>query len=127
MRWEHAKSNRETRAARKCSPTHGMRSMGFSTRPSRRLQRNLLQNPLEQQIPLMPPVVPEAVFVQVSLQILRAHVVIDSADPAFHSAPKAFDSVGVHVARDIHALAVTDAPMGVAEILQAVVGHKIIG
>jgi hypothetical protein len=73
--------------------------------------RNLLQNPLEQQIALMAPVVPEAVFVQVGLQVLRAHVVIHAADPALHGVPESFDGLSVNVSRNVDSLAVAKAPM----------------
>src|SRR5260370_1594298 len=104
MRWEREKLSRGSKARRKCRASRGLYFWQSSIRQSRRLRRNLLQNPLKQHVPLMPSVVPEAVFIQVGLQVLRADVVIHAPDSTLHSAPKAFDSVGVHVARDIHAL-----------------------
>lgn len=65
----------------------------------------------------MASVVSEAVFVQVGLQVLHAHVVINPTDSPLNSAEEPFDSVGVSVARDIYPLAVTNAPMVIAQLL----------
>src|SRR6266404_3936239 len=114
------------RAARKCSPTRGMRSTTCSTRLSRRPLRNLLQNSPELLIPQISSVVAKAVLIQVGLQILRAHVVVHAADPALHQTPESLDSLGVNISRDINLRAVPDAAMYVAEVLESVVGHEII-
>ena len=115
------------RAAKKCGPTRGMRSTAYSIKRLRRPLRNLPQNSPELLIPHIPAVVAKAVLVQIGLQILRADVVVDAADPAFHQTPESFDSLGVNVARDVNLRAVTDAPMDVAEILESIVRNEIVG
>src|SRR6266404_2736267 len=115
------------RAARKCSPSRGKLSISFSTRPSRRPLGNLPQNSPELLIPHIPAVVAKAVFIQIGLQVLRAYVVVDPADPAFHQTPESFDSLSMNVARDINLRAVTNASMDVAEILEPIIRNEIIG
>jgi hypothetical protein len=44
---------------------------------------------------------PESILVEVHLQILRADVVINAANPVLCRAPETFNGVCVHVARDI--------------------------
>src|SRR5271154_2737233 len=114
------------RAARKCGHTRRAHFTPCSTRRLKRPQRNLLQNPLKQHVPLMSSVVPKTVFVEVSLQVLCANVVVDPTDSTLHSAPESFDGIGVNVARDVNAFTVTDAPMGIAEILKAIVRNEIV-
>src|SRR5229473_4259375 len=115
------------RAARKCGLTRRMRSTRFSSVRSRRPLRNLLQNPLKQQVPLVSAVVAKAVLIQVGLQILRAHIVVDAPDSTLHQTPESFDGLSVNVARDINLRAVPDALVNVALRLQTVTGHKVIG
>src|SRR6266436_10034758 len=115
------------RAARKCSPTRGMRSTAFSTRRLRRPLRNLPQNRPELLIPQVSPVVAEGVFVKVGLQVLRAHAVIHAADPALHKTPESLNRLGVNVARDIDSRAVIDSPVNVSRVLQSVVRNVLIG
>src|SRR5882724_9782166 len=115
------------RAARKCGPTREMRSTACSIRQSRRPLRNIPQNSPKLLIPHIPAVVAEAVLVQIGLQILRAHVVVNAADPALHQTPESFDGLGMYVARDVNPCAVPDALVDVAFRLQPIVGDKIIG
>src|SRR6266702_4093823 len=115
------------KAARKYGPTRGMHSTRFSSVRSRHPLRNPLQNRPEKQIPSIPPIEPETVFVEIGLQVLRAHVVVDPANSAFHQTPESFDGLSVNVARDINLRAVPDALVDVAFGLQAVVGNVIIG
>ncbi len=112
------------RAARKCGPIRGMRSIGFSTRPSRRQFRNPLQNSPKLLIPLMPAVVAESVFIQVALQVFRRNRVIDAADPALHKAPESLDAVGMNVAANVNPIAVLDGPMAETQVLSASVPQE---
>ena len=114
------------KAARKCGHIREMRSMRLSRVRSKCLQRNLLQNPLEQQIALESAVVPKTVLIQIGLQILRAHVVVDASDSTLNSAPESLDGVGVNVARNVHVLTVANAPMGVSEIRQPVIRNVVV-
>src|SRR5260221_4992005 len=115
------------RAARKCSPTRGMRSTAFSTRRLRRPLRNLPQNRPELLIPQVSPVVAEGVFVKVGLQVLRAHAVVHAADPALHKTPEPLNRLGVNVARDVDSRAVIDSPVNVSRRFQPVVRNVLIG
>src|SRR5882724_2507789 len=115
------------RVARKCGPIHGMHSTRFSSVRSRRPLRNLLQNRPELLISHIATVVAKTVLVQVGLQILRAHVVVDPADPPLHKAPKPFDSLSVNIYLNINLRAVPDALVDVAVGLQAIVGNEVIG
>src|SRR6266436_6376159 len=115
------------RAARKCGPTRGMRFTRFSSGRSRRPLRNPLQNRPEKQVPSVPPIEPKAVLIQVGLQIFRAHIVVDPADPALHQTPESFDALSMNIARDVNLSAVPDALVGIAVGLQPIVGNEIIG
>jgi hypothetical protein len=115
------------KAAKKCGPTRGMRSMRLSVRRLRRLPRNLLQNPLELKIPLVSPVVPKRVFVKVGLQVLGAHVVVHAADSPLYQAPESFNRLSVNVARDIDAARVPNAPMHISMRVKAIVGNVFVG
>src|SRR5437660_2370390 len=115
------------RAARKCGPTRGMRFTRFSSGRSRRQLRNPRQNQLEQQVSCVPPIESKSVFVQVSLQVLRAHVVVDPADSPLHQTPESFNGLSMDVARDVDSCAVTNALVDIAFGLQSIVGNKIIG
>jgi hypothetical protein len=121
------KRNHAERRARKCSLSRGLHFWPSSIKRLRRLQRNLLQNPLEQQITLVPPIVPEAIFIQIGLQILGADVMVHAADSALHSAPKAFDCVGVNITRNIDFGGVSDALVSVPKMLKAIVPNMFIG
>ena len=93
----------------------------------RRPLRNLPQNSPEVLVTHISSVTEKAVLIQIGLQILRAHVVVDRSDAALHQTPEAFDSLSVHVARDINLRAVPDALMDVAVRLQSIVGNEIVG
>ena len=56
-------------------------------------------------------IVPEAVFVQVSLQVVTANVVIYALDSVLDQRPKPFDGLRMNVASNIDFLAVPDAAM----------------
>src|SRR6266568_1575171 len=115
------------RAARKCGPIRGMHSIRFSSMRSRRLLRNPRQNQLKQQISPVPPIESESIFVQVVLQIFRAHVVVYSADSTLHQAPESFNGLSVNIARDVNLRAVPDTLVDIAFRLQAIIGHVIVG
>src|SRR6266699_2550770 len=115
------------RAARKCGPTRARRSMRFSSGRSRRQLRNPRQNQLEKQISTVSPIESKTVFVQVSLQVLRAHVVVDPADTALYQTPESFDGLSVNVARDVNLCAVPDALMNISVLLKAIVRNVVIG
>src|SRR5947209_18040788 len=115
------------KAARKCGPTRGMRSIGFLSVRLRNPLRNPLQNRSEQQISPVPPIEPENVLVKVGLQEFGTHVVVDAADPALHQTPESFDALGMNIARDINLCAVADALVDITLRLQTIVGREIIG
>src|SRR6266581_3695824 len=115
------------RAARKCGPTRARRSMRFSSGRSRRQLRNPRQNQLEKQISTVSPIESKTVFVQVSLQVLRAHVVVDPADTALYQTPESFDGLSVNVARDVNLCAVPDALVNISVLLKAIVRNVVIG
>src|SRR6266700_6120480 len=112
------------RAARKCGPTRARRSMRFSSGRSRRQLRNPRQNQLEKQISTVSPIESKTIFVQVSLQVLRAHVVVDPADTALYQTPESFEGLSVNVARDC---AVPDALVNISVLLKAIVRNVVIG
>src|SRR6266571_260048 len=114
------------RAARKCGPTRGMRSTRFSSVRSRRQLRNPRQNSLKLQVSFMPSVVPEGIFIQVVLQILRAHIVVHAADSPLDQTPESLNRLSVNVAGDIDAARVTDATMQVPMRLKAIVGNVLV-
>src|SRR6266567_7227203 len=124
---ERPRSIQGMRAARKCGPTRGMHSIRFSSARSRRQLRNPRQNQPKKQVSAVPTIEPKTVFVQIALQVLRAHVVVDPADSSLYQTPESFNGLSVDVARDINLRAVPDALVDIAFGLQSIVGHEIIG
>src|SRR6266404_3650203 len=115
------------RAARKCSPTRGTHSTRWSSGRSRRPLRNPRQNTLKLQIPFVASVVAKRVFVEVGLQVLRAHIVVHAADSPLHQAPESFNRLSVDVARDVDFRAAPDTAMDIAMHLQPVIRNVVVG
>jgi len=59
----------------------------------------------------LPPVKAEGVLVQVGLQIFGAGVAINAANPILGESPETFNRVRMHVAINIDALRMIDAPV----------------
>lgn len=65
-----------------------------------------LDDQREHRAPVVPVVVPERVFVEVHLQVLGRHRVVDAADAALQERPEAFDGVRMNVPADVDVLRV---------------------
>jgi hypothetical protein len=68
----------------------------------------------------------EGILIQVHLQVLRAHVVIDAANTVLSRAPEALYGVRVTVARDIDTLRMMNALMAVSHASERIVNSGFI-
>lgn len=102
---------RMQRVRRAKSLLRGATSTEWLSGQLRRPLENTFQNRSENQIAPIPPIVPERIFVQVGLQVLLAHGVIDSADSPLYQTPESLDGLSVNIPHDIDPLRVLDAAM----------------
>ena len=94
---------------------------------SRRPLRSPRQNRPELLVPPVSPVVPDSVFVQVGLQVFRAHVVVHAAYSSLHQTPESVNRLSMNIARNVDASRVPDATMHTAMRLKTIAGNVLIG
>jgi hypothetical protein len=86
-----------------------------------------MQKRLEHRLFVFTMIVTKAVFIQVMLKILRAHVVVDAPDAVFDVAPEAVDSLSMNITRNIDFLCVQDSLVGITHALKFVIGGEFVG
>src|SRR5208282_5898807 len=87
---------------------------------------DLLQKAKEHWLRIEPTIVPEAVLIEVSLQVIATHRMIDTADSTLYKAPKSLNGIRVDLASNVDSLAVIDPVMRVSTSAKTVVGAEVV-
>src|SRR5436305_9479576 len=72
---------------------------------------DLVQETVKHRRAVMAAIVTKAVLVQIGLQVMTAHLMVNAANAGFYERPESFDGVRVDFARDVNLLAVIDRAM----------------